>query len=300
VAFWRGERLAQVLPGLIQPFEAKNLDCASYRLSVGDQAFVTSDKFASSAPSEPLISALGSPPNHTLRIRPGQFAFLLTEEVVKVPNDAMALISMRARYKFKGLINVSGFHVDPGWEGKLLFSVYNAGPTELIIHRGEPLFLIVFADLDAPTDMTYGASGGKSQGQAAIDTTLLQNMTEQVFSPLMLQRRMGELQRSLENTKMITYTVSSVAALVLAAVAIYAQFAPTTLGVIMARTIDGAGYDLRLKGDLADRAPATPVMQIQAQTPQSASASAAVQTQVTSPVSSSGASSSVGASGRAR
>jgi len=121
-----------------------------------------------------------------------------------------------------------------------------------------------------------------------------------VFSPLMLQRRMGELQRSLENTKMITYTVSSVAALVLAAVAIYAQFAPTTLGVIMARTIDGAGYDLRLKGDLADRAPATPVMQIQAQTPQSASASAAVQTQVTSPVSSSGASSSVGASGRAR
>jgi dCTP deaminase len=299
VAFWRGETLAQVLPGLIQPFEPKNLDCASYRLSVGDQAFVTSDKFVASAPSEPLISALSTPPNHTLRIRPGQFAFLLTEEVVKVPDDAMALISMRARYKFKGLINVSGFHVDPGWDGKLLFSVYNAGPTEVIVHRGEPLFLIVYADLDASTAMTYGAKGGNSQGQAAIDPTLLQNMTEQVFSPLMLQRRMGELQRSLENTKMITYTVSSVAGLLLGAAAIYAQFAPTTLGVIMARTIDGAGYDLRLKGEVADRPSTTPPAQIKAPTPQTAAASAAAQTPNASAVSS-GVTPSTAASTRGR
>lgn len=51
----------------------------------------------------------------------GQFALLITEEIVKVPNNALAFISFKAKYKYKGLINVSGFHVDPGWYGKLTF-----------------------------------------------------------------------------------------------------------------------------------------------------------------------------------
>ena len=49
-------------------------------------------------------------------IPPGQFAFLLTEEVVSVPPDALAFISIRAKTKFRGLVNVSGFHVDPGYQ----------------------------------------------------------------------------------------------------------------------------------------------------------------------------------------
>ena len=59
---------------------------------------------------------------------PGQFAFLLTDEIVEVPDSAMALISIKAKIKWRGLINVSGFHVDPGFKGRLIFSVYNAGP----------------------------------------------------------------------------------------------------------------------------------------------------------------------------
>ena len=191
MAYWSGEKLALHLPGLITGFDAKNLDCASYRLCVGEQVFVTSDEFVSSAPTTPLVSVLRAPPNNMLRIRPGQFAFLLTQEVVRVPNDAIALISMRAGYKFKGLINVSGFHVDPGWEGKLLFSVYNAGPAEIIVELAEAMFLIVYADLDRMSAKVYD---GTSKGQTTIKSSLLQNMTEQVFSPLMLQKRMREQQ----------------------------------------------------------------------------------------------------------
>ncbi len=46
-----------------------------------------------------------------------------------------------------GLINVSGFHVDPGFKGKLLFSVYNAGTGPISMEKGEPYFLIWFAEL---------------------------------------------------------------------------------------------------------------------------------------------------------
>lgn len=255
MAFWSGEKLARHLPGLIADFNDKNLDCASYRLSVGDQVFATSDKFAASSPSAALVSVLKDPPDNLLRIRPGQFAFLMTRESVRVPDDALALISIRAGYKFKGLINVSGFHVDPGWHGKLLFSVYNAGPAEVIVERGEPMFLIVYADLDRISAKTYG---GASQGQVDIKASLLANMTEQVFSPLMLQRHLAELERRTNEidskVNQAASTVSTalkaliaVITLLLAAYAILATLAPGWFGVTLAKTLEAAGYEMRQK-----------------------------------------------------
>jgi dCTP deaminase len=253
MAFWSGEKLARHLPSLVHGFDPKNIDCASYRLCVGDQVFATSDKFVTSSATDPIVSVLSKAPNHTLRIKPGQFAFLMTKESVKVPNDAIALISMRAGYKFKGLINVSGFHVDPGWEGQLLFSIYNAGPAEVIVERGEAMFLIVFSDLDRMSSMVYS---GSSKGQRDIKTSLLQNMTEQVFSPLMLQRRIEDLVekvRAVESTantwKIVTIAVSSVIGILLAAAAIFATFAPATLGVIFAKIVETGGYELKQKSD---------------------------------------------------
>jgi dCTP deaminase len=123
-------------------------------------------------------------------IRPGQFAFLLTEEVVNIPSNTIALISMRAGLKFRGLMNVSGFHVDPGFKGKLIFGVYNAGPAEIYIARGAEVFLIVFAELDGKATEGYN---GEAKFQDSIPTDLVQKMTGQVFSPVLLQRQMGEL-----------------------------------------------------------------------------------------------------------
>ena len=245
MAFWSGEKLAVELPkGLITPYDKQNLDYATYRLCVGEQAFVTHDKFASSGPSDPLISVLGDAPKHTLRIAPGQFAFLLTNEMVKVPSNAIGLISMRATYKFKGLINVSGFHVDPGWEGKLLFSVYNAGPSEVIVQKGEPLFLIVYADLDRESTKLYD---GKSQGQKSINPQLIEGMTSQVFSPLMLQRHVDQLNGTLNFVKAVTYSVTTLAGILLAAIAIFATVFPSTVGIILAKTIESAGYEIKQK-----------------------------------------------------
>jgi hypothetical protein len=73
-----------------------------------------------------------------LTIYAGQFAYLLTEEVVKIPSSAMGLISLKFGVKGPGLINVSGFHVDPGYWGRLVFSVYNAGPSEARLQRHAP------------------------------------------------------------------------------------------------------------------------------------------------------------------
>lgn len=179
---------------LVEPFDDARIDCASYRLALGEQVFVTKDQPLDGSPEPPIVKTL-SDSDSVIVIRPGQFAFLLTQEVVTVPRDAMALISMRAGMKFRGLINVSGFHVDPGFTGKLIFGVYNAGPAEIYMSRGEAIFLIVFASLDKVSDESHSYKGG-ANGRTTISSELVQKMTGQVFSPMLLQRQMEHLNAS--------------------------------------------------------------------------------------------------------
>jgi dCTP deaminase len=184
-----------------------------------------------------------------LRIAPGQFAFILTEESVEVPDNAIALISMRAKYKFKGLINVSGFHVDPGWRGNLLFSIYNAGPQAVIIKKGDPLFLIVYADLDRGSTKVYS---GDAKGQASIKSGLLSDLTGQVFSPKVLQTKLDETNayiQDLKNKAFIFAGIASGLAVVVAIAISMVAFFPSWTGVVIARSLDAANFDVHQKID---------------------------------------------------
>ena len=146
--FWSGETLRERLAPLIEPFAPERVDCAAYTLSVGPEVYVSpNDQTAD--PTTVTVRKLA--PGDAFTIPPGQFAFLLTEEIVAVPADALAFISIRARTKFRGLVNVSGFHVDPGYRGQLTFAVFNAGPVPIHLKRGQPIFLIWYASLDRET-----------------------------------------------------------------------------------------------------------------------------------------------------
>ncbi|MGB8798147.1 MAG: hypothetical protein WCC70_11400, partial [Candidatus Aquilonibacter sp.] len=156
MAFWSGEKLKERLPALITDgarsiFDDKSVDCAAYRLSVGHEVYI-SPTIDSSDRETRTIRRLE--PEESLVIPPGQFAFLITSEVIQVPKDAIAFISMRAKIKFRGLVNVSGFHVDPGYIGQLTFAVYNAGPVPVHLKQGEQCFLIWYADLDRQSAIT--------------------------------------------------------------------------------------------------------------------------------------------------
>ncbi|MFL9458099.1 hypothetical protein AB0758_44625 [Tolypothrix bouteillei VB521301_2] len=43
---------------------------------------------------------------------------------------------------------IEPFNADPGYSGKLIFAVYNAGPLNFHVARGERVFSIWYADLD--------------------------------------------------------------------------------------------------------------------------------------------------------
>lgn len=146
--FWSGETLKARLDGLIEPFEPERVDCAAYTLSIGPEVYVSPNDQAAD-PTTVTVRKLNEGDGFT--IPPGQFAFLITEEIVAIPSDALAFISIRAKTKFRGLVNVSGFHVDPGFRGQLTFAVFNAGPVPVHLKRGQPIFLIWYASLDCET-----------------------------------------------------------------------------------------------------------------------------------------------------
>lgn len=115
----------------------KNFNGWQFDLSLGDEVFLTRR-------NEPIKL---HDKQEFVSISSGEFALLITEEEIKMPQDLMAFINVRFSYKQKGLINISGFHVDPCYNGKLIFSVFNAGPNDIILRKSEAVFMIFFCKL---------------------------------------------------------------------------------------------------------------------------------------------------------
>lgn len=193
MSFWSTETLRQRIPAgkLVSPYDAARIKHAAYELSLGNEAYVT---------SSPTKKKATLWPGDHIEIPPGQFALLHTAEVIQVPDSALAFISIKAKIKLKGLVNVSGFHVDPGFTGQLVFSVYNAGCRSVLVGCGDPVFLIWFSDLTEPTRDLY--AGGYS-GQRGIKPEAVMEIDGDIASPAVLSERI----RTLESTSALHTTL---------------------------------------------------------------------------------------------
>jgi len=194
MSFWRAETLLKKLPNLIDPFDPKAIDCAAYTLHVGDEVYVSPDQKIKN-PNRHTKQRLAN--GECFAIPPGQFAFLMTRENVKVPDDALAFLSIKARIKFSGLINISGFHVDPGYSGRLLFSVLNAGPKPLHLQQGQELFLVWYADLDGPTNKKKQQDHGFNE----IEPELINRISGEILSLQSLSDKQYVLEKELAQQK---------------------------------------------------------------------------------------------------
>jgi dCTP deaminase len=183
--FWSSETLHARLNNLISPYDAERVRNCSYELSLGNEVFITGER----GKTKRVLACLGE----QITIEPGQFADLLTEEVVRIPASALGLISMKFGVKKSGLVNVSGFHVDPGYDGKLLFSVYNAGPSPTVLSRGDPVFLLWYCDLDQETTDLYGNNPRRD----SITTDDVSQLQGDVLSPQALALKVAALERQM-------------------------------------------------------------------------------------------------------
>ncbi|MEX0779193.1 MAG: hypothetical protein WD037_05640 [Balneolales bacterium] len=180
MSFLSSESLQIKLPAYIKPFHKNRIKHAGYELSLGNETYIT-DKNKKHIHTDNDPQAV---------IKPGQFALLITNEEIKIPLDKIAFISIKAGKKFKGLVNVSGFHVDPGFQGKLKFTVFNAAGKSINLSIGDPLFIIWFAELDRPTADGYN---GKNMNQNHISSEDIMNIQGELASPQVIKNELDNL-----------------------------------------------------------------------------------------------------------
>jgi len=130
------ERVCELFPER-SLFDPARINEASYDLRVGDEVFLSENQI-------PIRLSQDSP---YVMLPPGQFALVKTFEEISIPPDLIGLLSIRSRYKFQGLINISGFHVDPTYRGHLIFSVQNVGPNDIRLKFKEPAFMLMWGKL---------------------------------------------------------------------------------------------------------------------------------------------------------
>ena len=138
--FLSSDRIKRELPSLLEFGEEQYVQEVCYDLRVGDEVYRSEERLPEN------LSAT----NPYVLLHPGQFALVKTLERITVPNKYLGLISIRSTYKFQGLVNVSGFHVDPGFRGHLLFAVQNVGPNDIRLRYRDPAFMIMWAELSEP------------------------------------------------------------------------------------------------------------------------------------------------------
>jgi hypothetical protein len=79
----------------------------------------------------------------------------MTEEWFGFPNDICGKFGLRSEFTRKGLLAFGGVQIDPGWNGRLVISLFNIGPEPIPIKLGEKMFTIEFNKLESPTQNPY-------------------------------------------------------------------------------------------------------------------------------------------------
>jgi dCTP deaminase len=164
--FWTRAEFQEALDYLFEQntYDSNAIDKAAYNLRLGEEVLLSGNDV-------PLILTDKHP---YVTIRPGAYALLNTCEYLKMPTKVLGFITLRYKYKKHGLLNVSGFHVDPGFHGKLVFSVFNLGTNDVILRLREPMFMLFIASLkEAATGELKGEHYGQ-EGFSLNDITALQ------------------------------------------------------------------------------------------------------------------------------
>lgn len=188
MAFWGRNRwigaAAHYSASPVTPWDESRVEAAGYRLSVGSEIYTNGDP---SAAVRRLTDGEG------FVIQPGQFAFILTNEKVNIPRDAIGFISIRASIKFLGLVNVSGFQVNPGFSGNLIFAVFNAGPKHVNLRQGDQIFSLWISDLDKAVDDDFEVSGKVPNHLASIPSEIINGIAGDSLTAYQLSEKINKL-----------------------------------------------------------------------------------------------------------
>ena len=92
-------------------------------------------------------SKLGEVERGQLYLEPGEVAFVLSEEVLNLPENMTATLSPKRKLSHDGILVLGGFFIDPLYRGHLLVGLYNFSTTRWPLRPGKKLVAAVFYTL---------------------------------------------------------------------------------------------------------------------------------------------------------
>ncbi len=116
-------------------FLSASLEASSYDISVGLKGIVGGEG------REIDLSKEG------MELGPGAYGGVISLERLKLPNKIYARIGSKRALAYDGIILLTGSLVDPGYDGHLLFGLYNASQRKIVIRHKRKICNVVFERL---------------------------------------------------------------------------------------------------------------------------------------------------------
>lgn len=150
--------------------------------------FRLDDRFLKSKHKKPvLLSDFGSGDTENTSIQPGETVFVRTQEILHLPDDIKAELSHKRQMAHEGIQVLGGFCVDPKYEGRLIFGLFNYGSEPFPLEAGRKLIAAQFYRLspdevgdfpkpdalyDFPNDLIHIARSLKTVTIQALETKI--------------------------------------------------------------------------------------------------------------------------------
>lgn len=166
---------SSITPAMIFPWNASNQRLSSYDLTIGDEFYAGCDGKSNLIDTQSLrIGQSFSIPAHGV-------CFILSEEVINLPVDVAAKLSLRMTHVYAGLVLTSQPPFDPGYHGKAVVMVHNLSSRSHSLKRGDRIATIEFSQVSV-SGVAGPISGSPIPHRSVIN--LLAQLKEPVRSSL--------------------------------------------------------------------------------------------------------------------
>ncbi len=179
----------------IEPFEDNRLEPCSYDSRLGKEALVSRDHV--------LVDLTKA---NSIRLEPGDFSLIITEEFFQLPLNMVAHIGMKSGLARRGIILLAGMQIDPGFEGHLRLGFYNASGRPITIDYLDPICTIEFHSLTKNAERGVRTFPELKDGRIPdSDKAFLRELETTSLSDLAIQ--MLSLSQNMNTLTTITYRV---------------------------------------------------------------------------------------------
>ena len=148
----------------ISPFDERQIQPASYDLRVGPEAAVSSRRGKVNIKDSGFVE-----------LDAGDFAVLVTEEVITLDNQHSGRFGLRSKWARKGLLATTGPQVDPGFKGRLSVGLTNLTSRKIALSHMDDFLTVEFHRLSEPVKQVYS---GPYQDQSSLSNEDLEAVLE--------------------------------------------------------------------------------------------------------------------------